>query len=136
MQAVTLTLPTQPLPLSQCFVNRRGGGRHESKEYAAWKREADAHLAKFHGYALGAPNRPAVKGAVRVEVFVRRPDNRRRDLDNLLKASLDLLTRNYVVEDDSKIVDLHIMWSHPSMKHATTIEVEHAIDIPVQGVAA
>lgn len=136
LQSVSLTLPFQPLPLSACFVNRKGGGRHESKAYAAWKRDADEHLARFHGYALGAPNRPTVPGHVKVGVFVRRPDNRRRDLDNILKATLDLLVRNYVIDDDSKIVDLHVMWSHPDMKHATVIEVERATYVPLQGEAA
>ena len=37
------------------------------------------------------------------------PDNRRRDLDNVLKAALDALTGAGVWDDDSQIADLRIV---------------------------
>lgn len=49
------------------------------------------------------------KLCVVIEAF--RPDNRRRDLDNLLKAVLDGCTHAGVWEDDSNIVDLQIYWA-------------------------
>jgi len=51
------------------------------------------------------------KGQLRVEIEAYRPDKRRRDLDNLLKATLDGLAHAGVYEDDSQIVDLHIYWA-------------------------
>ena len=45
---------------------------------------------------------------VRVEIEAFRPDKRRRDLDNLLKALLDSLTAAGVWIDDSQIADLRI----------------------------
>lgn len=48
---------------------------------------------------------------LKVEIEAFRPDNRRRDLDNLLKAVLDSLTHAGVWEDDSNIVDLRIYWA-------------------------
>ena len=50
-------------------------------------------------------------GKIKVEIEAWRPDNRRRDLDNLLKATLDGCTHAGVWEDDSNIVDLRIYWS-------------------------
>jgi crossover junction endodeoxyribonuclease RusA len=50
-------------------------------------------------------------GKMKVEIEAWRPDNRRRDLDNLLKAALDACTHAGVWEDDSNIVDLHIYWA-------------------------
>lgn len=50
-------------------------------------------------------------GALRVEIEAFRPDKRRRDLDNLLKATLDGLAHAGVYEDDSQIVDLRIFWA-------------------------
>lgn len=44
-----------------------------------------------------------------IEAFA--PDNRRRDLDNLLKASLDALTHAGIWLDDSQIKDLRIFWA-------------------------
>jgi len=50
-------------------------------------------------------------GSLRVEIEAWRPDKRRRDLDNLLKATLDGLAHAGVYEDDSQIVDLRIYWA-------------------------
>ena len=57
---------------------------------------------------LGAVN---FQGKLCVEIEAYRPDKRRRDLDNLLKAALDACTSAGVWEDDSNIVDLRIYWA-------------------------
>ena len=51
------------------------------------------------------------EGKLRVTIEARRPDRRRRDLDNLLKAVLDSLTHAGVWVDDGLIVDLRIYWA-------------------------
>ena len=48
---------------------------------------------------------------LKVTIEAWRPDNRRRDLDNLLKAVLDALAHAGVYVDDSLIVDLRIYWA-------------------------
>jgi crossover junction endodeoxyribonuclease RusA len=53
----------------------------------------------------------SLAGKLVVEIEAWRPDNRRRDLDNLLKAALDGCTHAGVWEDDSNIVDLRIYWA-------------------------
>ncbi len=50
-------------------------------------------------------------GKLKVEIEAFRPDKRRRDLDNLLKAILDGMTHAGVWDDDSNIVDLRIYWA-------------------------
>lgn len=47
------------------------------------------------------------KVAVRIRAYP--PDNRRRDLDNVLKAALDGLVHGQVIADDSDIDDLRIV---------------------------
>ena len=49
--------------------------------------------------------------AVKVEIKCYRPDRRRRDLDNLLKALLDSMTHAGVMEDDALIEDLRVYWA-------------------------
>ena len=51
------------------------------------------------------------EGKLNVVIEAWRPDNRRRDLDNLLKAILDALTHAGVWVDDGLIVDLRIYWA-------------------------
>lgn len=50
-------------------------------------------------------------GPLRLTIEAHRPDNRRRDLDNLFKATLDALAHAGVYEDDSQIKDLRIYWA-------------------------
>jgi crossover junction endodeoxyribonuclease RusA len=50
-------------------------------------------------------------GPITVEIVAYRPDNRKRDLDNLLKAVLDGMAKGLVYEDDSQIRDLRIRWA-------------------------
>lgn len=45
---------------------------------------------------------------IAVKILVYTPDRRKRDLDNLLKATLDSLQHAGVYEDDFQIDDLHI----------------------------
>ena len=45
-----------------------------------------------------------------VTIIAYRPDKRKRDLDNLLKGTLDSLTKAGVWGDDSQIQDLRIYW--------------------------
>jgi crossover junction endodeoxyribonuclease RusA len=52
---------------------------------------------------------PKTAGRVSVRIVAHPPDNRRRDLDNLLKASLDGLVHGGALEDDSQIDDLRIV---------------------------
>ena len=49
-------------------------------------------------------------GSVEVDILAVRPDKRKRDLDNLLKAALDAMTP-WVWADDSQVVDLRIRWA-------------------------
>lgn len=47
-------------------------------------------------------------GRISVSVLVYPPDRRRRDIDNILKASLDSLVHGGLIEDDSLIDVLRV----------------------------
>lgn len=51
---------------------------------------------------------PMIRDRMRISIEAFPPDRRRRDLDNLLKASLDALVFGGAIEDDSLIDDLRI----------------------------
>lgn len=117
---VSFQLPTMPVPLHACFINK-GKTRIDSPRYRAWKADTDTYLS------LQDSARETVTGQVRVRYYVKRPDNRARDLDNLLKSLNDTLTRNCIIEDDSCIVDLGIAWvQSPLIVGAVLVEVEPA----------
>lgn len=52
--------------------------------------------------------RPRVSGRLRLGVLLTMPDNRRRDIDNVLKALLDALGHAGVYADDSQIDRLSV----------------------------
>jgi crossover junction endodeoxyribonuclease RusA len=63
--------------------------------------------------------------AVKVEIKAYRPDRRRRDLDNLLKALLDSMTHAGVMHDDALIEDLRVYWAD---------EVGGMVKVTIEGV--
>jgi len=99
-QEMILTLPWPP------SVNRYwrqvNGRAILSAEGRRYKQEVSACCIFVGAKPLSGP--------VAVDIIAVRPDKRRRDLDNLLKATLDSLTP-WVWEDDSQVVDLRIRWA-------------------------
>ena len=98
-----IRLPERPPPLSACFTDPAGRkGRVKTKRYRDWER-------------LCAPRLRAVKetmvGDIAVQYRFARTDRRKRDLGNLEKAMSDILVKHEIIEDDSKIVDLRLIWT-------------------------
>lgn len=61
--------------------------------------------------AIGLQRRPLTSftGRIRVRIKVYPPDRRKRDLDNLFKATLDVMTAAKIWNDDEQIDDLGIV---------------------------
>ena len=70
-----------------------------SEEGRQFKAHMNAHMENMSGLRI-------MKGPVRVSVVFSFKDNRRRDVDNYLKSTLDCLT-GYIYDDDSQITELH-----------------------------
>lgn len=99
-----MTTLTLPYPPSANRIWRNVNGKTiKSEEYRKWLALAGA---------LAMSQRPkAVRGVYRLTVIATRPDNRRRDLDNLLKPVSDLLKAIGVIEDDHLAHEIRIGWS-------------------------
>lgn len=100
VQSVTLDLPYPP------SANRLWGiaqGRMiKTAEYAAWLTEAGYHVA------TQKPGR--IRGPYAMRITAGRPDNRKRDLDNLAKPIGDLLQASRVIENDCDCQRLSMEW--------------------------
>lgn len=109
----TLTLPWPPAVnnLFATFNNRR----IPSRRYKAWLAEAAC--------ALGDQQLAPVRGSFHVRILCDRPDRRKRDLDGLMKAPLDLMVKAGLIEDDSLAQSLTIAWSDAEPKKPGAVRI-------------
>lgn len=110
--------------------NQRGAGRwrHDTPQYKAWKQEAFLCL-------LG---KPKLAGAFHVHISIDQPDQRRRDLDNLIKPILDALQSSKVIENDALCERLTVEWSGTIVKPAhahITLQPAHEARPALRAVA-
>lgn len=99
---IRYTLPYPP-SVNNLFANAKGGGRYPVPAYKAWKNEAGGQIL--------TQGRKRVKGRFSLAIYVVRPDRRKRDVANLIKAVEDLLVEMQVVEDDSLAERVSIQWA-------------------------
>jgi Holliday junction resolvase RusA-like endonuclease len=104
---VTLELPYPPSV--NAIWRYAGRSAYVSKEYAAWKKEADAWFMKQRSEkTVGAP----IKGAFEVHMaFSERKRRKNADLDNRIKVVNDALQRFGLIENDSKCEKLTATWA-------------------------
>lgn len=95
---ISLVLPLAP-SANNLFLNGKNGGRFKSPTYKRWIAEADAALME-HRAQLSGPL-PRIYGPYAMRLLVEFPNNRRRDLSNVIKAVEDFCVQRGLVEDDS-----------------------------------
>jgi crossover junction endodeoxyribonuclease RusA len=115
-----------PFPVSTNNLFAGKGRRFPSKRYKAWREEAAWALASQRPL-------PSFSEPVEVTLSIGRPDRRTRDLDNLLKAPLDLLVEFGVLADDQLIHRLSASWDSDVV--GCRVEIERAAGKKSPGVA-
>lgn len=92
-----------PRPPSVNRLWRMGNGRmYRSAEYVGWLNKCMV-LAKEKRF-------PAILGKYKLMIRVARPDKRRRDIDNIVKAASDFLQHAGIVQDDCLCEALYCKW--------------------------
>lgn len=97
---IVLALPVPPS--TNNLFKSVGKRRVTSDAYQAWQTHA--------GIALASQRPGSIGGPVDVSIECKR-GNRRRDIDNIAKAPLDLLVKHRVLADDSQVVRLSLAWA-------------------------
>lgn len=90
-----------PPTTNHLFANV-GRGRVKTDAYRAWRERA--------GYTIIEQGRKRIHGYVALSIALVRPDKRRRDLSNSIKAVEDLLVSMAVIDDDSLVQRISIQW--------------------------
>ena len=83
---------TLPPSTNNLFTGGGSKGRFKSKRYKAW--------IDTEGWAIKAQGLQKVKGPVLVSIAALIPGGPRRDIDNIIKPTLDLLVSMGVIEAD------------------------------------
>lgn len=91
------------------------GKVYRSADYESWRASAawDARIQ-------AGPRK--IKGQFKITVLFVRPDQRHRDLDNLLKALLDCLQHAGVITNDKNCVEIAARWVEEGPPCYITIE--------------
>lgn len=97
-----------PPSVNSLYANAPGRGRVRTPAYQRWANEA--------GLRLNLQRPKKVSGRVRIAIRAVPPDKKKRDLDNLEKAIMDLLVDMGVIEDDSLVECKTSCWVSDSLQ--------------------
>lgn len=103
-ECIGILLPFPP-SVNSLYRNVPGRGRVKTDKYKDWLIKAGLIVSS----QLKTNDR--IEGPYGLRMRAYRPDKRRRDLSNLLKATEDLLVALGVVEDDSLCQSIEAEWA-------------------------
>lgn len=103
-----------PPSTNNLFTPVKGKGIIKTKEYRAWQ-DSNAWIIRQQ---IGLEK---INGQFEIHLIFERPDRRKRDLDNLIKASLDCIVNARVVEDDHLCQKITAEWVN---RHGRTVFCE------------
>ena len=107
-----------PYPVSTNAIwARTRTGMRKSPKYTAWLIEAGQIAKHYRAYA--------VVGKYNLYLAASRPDNRKRDIDNLIKSVSDLLVSCGLVRDDSDCEMVSARWV--TAGEGVNVRVERAV---------
>jgi Holliday junction resolvase RusA-like endonuclease len=110
---LTITLPCPP-SANHLFRNVRGKGRVKTTRYLTWFRAA--------GNEVLAQRRHHVAGPVMVDITCKR-QRATSDIDNRIKACLDLLVEMGLIDDDRHVQEIRARWGDVAGAVVTIIQL-------------
>lgn len=106
--SLKLKLP-YPISVNAIWRSNRQGAWRRSKAYREWRRAAGWEIRMQMGGLSDARNFGLYTcDRIYLSIFVGRPDQRRRDIDNLTKVICDILQQFQIIRDDCLIERLSI----------------------------
>ena len=103
-----INLNIKPLSVNQAWQGRR----YKTQKYIAYEEEM---LYALRGYKT-------IRGKIKMDIFFYLKNAERIDIDNCVKPLLDCLVKKGIIEDDRKIVELHL-YKKKSVKDNICIEI-------------
>lgn len=105
--AVQFTLPVPP-SVNQMYAQPKGraGRRYKTTTYKHWEAACEQKIAQQY-------DGPTIKLPVLVVAQIERSSDK-ADVDNRLKALLDRMVKQRVLEDDSLVTAIAVAWGPPA----------------------
>ena len=114
---IVLFLTTLPVPKTNRYIRRKNGRVFKSPRVIHWESRALWELKKqYTGEVLKEP--------LSVEVYLFLPDNRKRDIDNMLKTLWDTLEKAKIIENDNLIYETKTVKVKKRKTHGTVIVIK------------
>ena len=113
---ITITMPV-PVSANARLIRTKGRQLTNSRKYREWFIEA------YREVRSQVPEPDTITGRVGVSLTVHFKDNRRRDLDNILKGLQDVCTKALLWNDDSQIDNLHVVRGEVDSEKKGFVEV-------------
>jgi crossover junction endodeoxyribonuclease RusA len=108
-----------PPSVNHYYERNRSGGVRIGKAGLKYR---DAIALLFRGF-------DTISGPISVDITAHPPDNRRRDLDNLLKCTLDALQKAGVYQDDFQIDRLTVSRACPVKDGRLIVRIENICEM-------
>jgi crossover junction endodeoxyribonuclease RusA len=89
-------------PTTNNLFRNAGSRRVKTERYSSWLIAA--------GNQMYVQGRKRISGPVSLSIALRKPDKRKRDISNTIKAVEDLLVSMAVIDDDSLVQRLSVAW--------------------------
>ncbi|ADO45613.1 Crossover junction endodeoxyribonuclease [Hydrogenobacter thermophilus TK-6] len=96
---IEIVLSQVPVPKSNRYVRRKGGKVFKPPRVKNWEVRALWEISQQYS---GKP----LEGKLSMDVVLVLPNNRKRDIDNMLKSLWDILERAGVIKNDHQIYEI------------------------------
>jgi len=114
---IVLFLTTLPVPKTNRYIRRKNGQVFKPPKVLHWESRALWELKRqYDGEVLKKP--------LSVEVYLFLPDNRKRDIDNMLKTLWDILEKAEIIENDNLIFETKTVKVKKREIHGTVIVIK------------
>lgn len=120
----SIQLDGLPVSVNAMYRNVKGRGRVKSQRYNTWLNAV--------GWQVKSQSPEPVAGNVEVSLFCKKQNRRKRDIDNCIKAVLDMLVNLGLIEDDSKVIKVSAEWTqNPNISGTLVMFGPHTEFTPV-----
>ncbi|MGC8853093.1 MAG: RusA family crossover junction endodeoxyribonuclease [Hydrogenobacter sp.] len=96
---IEIVLSQVPVPKSNRYVRKKGGRVFKPPRVKNWEVRALWEISQQY---KGEP----LEGKLSMEVLLVLPNNRKRDIDNMLKSLWDILEKAKVIKNDNQIYEI------------------------------